>query len=229
MKAVHLGAVIFAALAPIHSARGQVVNVPRVSSPVIIDGRVSEGEWRLASREQLRDGSVLHLQHDGRYLYIAIAPAQPGGFISACAVRNSSVRILHASAALGAVSYAQSTTGWNSGDTAFTYSMRATDTTEAVRQERRAYLEQHGWVASTMNMSQGRGTEMQVALSEFDSVPRLALAWYITEGGAEARVVGWPATLTQGEGCVALQLVQGYVPRGLSFGTSDWAELRLGS
>lgn len=214
--------------APILAAlrEGPVVNVPRTSSAVTVDGRINDGEWRGASSERLADGSTLRMQHDGQYLYIAVAPARQG-FVSVCATRNDSVRVLHASAALGAVSYAHSSSGWNSRDTAFTYGMRAPDTTEAVRLERRAYLERHGWVSSTVTMTDGRSTEMQISLSEFDANPRLALAWYSFQPGTEIPIVGWPGSLRQNEGCLASDLVRGYVPRGLAFSLAEWAELRL--
>src|SRR5688572_26943208 len=74
------------------------ISVPR-SRPVVIDGTLEESEWRGSAVVRRPEGDVL-LRHDGRYLYIGVR-ATRRGFPSICNARGDTVRIAHASFALG--------------------------------------------------------------------------------------------------------------------------------
>jgi hypothetical protein len=203
------------------------VRVPRVSpGSVAIDARHDAVEWARATTQELSDGSELRLQHDGTHLYLAIASSRPG-FPSLCGARGNQVRVFHASAALGAVSYSASGTEWTTRDTAFVYGMRTTDSTQAAHQERRAYLAEHGWVSTTFRMGGGRSIEMQIALAELDSVPRIALAFFVPEGNDRWSILPWPAALPANDACLEPRLVRGYVPPRLRFQSGAFAELAL--
>jgi hypothetical protein len=202
-----------------------VVDVSRVApTAVVIDGVHSPAEWDRAASVSLADSTILRFQHDGRHLFFAIA-ASRRGFASVCTARGDSVRVLHASAALGSVTYTGRGDTFSSPDTAFTYGMRGTDTTEPARAERRAYLAQHGWVSTTVNMGRSVVHEMQIALDQLDRPPRIALGYFVI--GATTSIVAWPGSMSASDGCVAMRLVSGYVPTGLQFTSADWAELRL--
>lgn len=199
------------------------VKVPRGSAPVI-DGRIDSVEWRGAAMERLANGLTVRLRHDGRDLYVAVSSSS-NGFPSVCAVRADTLRVLHASAALGAVGYTRSGDSWSSRDTAFVYSMRSGDTTARARQERQAYRETHGWVASTARMGNQRNHEFQISLGLLDSSePRIAIGYYQMEGPQ----VTWPeGLLTAGEGCSELRLLQGWVTPHPGFKPEMYAELEL--
>jgi hypothetical protein len=202
------------------------IDVPRmVPGAVVIDGVHEPEEWRRSVEVRLSDRSTVRLQHDGQYLYIAISGANRG-FASLCSARGDTVKVLHASAALGAVTYTRNGADWRSPDTAFTYSMRSTDTTATGKAERRAYLERHGWVSTTVNMGRHLTHEMQIALDRLDTPPRIALG-YFRIAGPDLSVLAWPESLPAAEGCIAQRLVSGYVPPNLQFRPADWAELRL--
>lgn len=193
---------------------------------IVLDGRVDSAEWSGAAVRAIDGGVTARLQHDGRHLYIAVVGAH-FGFTSLCAARGDSVRILHASAALGAVTYTRRGDEWTSRDTAFTYGMRNPDTTAAARAERAAYLAANGWVANTARMGGGLAQEFQISLDQLGNPPRLALGRFVPITGASPEIAHWPATVQATDGCVASRLVSGYVPSPLRFDPTRWLALRL--
>jgi hypothetical protein len=216
------GALSLAAAAPPFDA-GPVIEVPR-GAAVVIDGVIGDDEWRGAATHPLPDGGRLRLHHDGTFLFIGISAASQG-FPSLCAASDV-VRVLHASAALGSVTYTRDGADWTTGEKEFAYGMRTADLTDAAREERRRYLAQHGWVASTFNMGDGRAREMQISLARISKTPAIALGYHANTmtGGT---VVPWPATIATSDGCVNAQLVRGFVPPRLRFDPASWATLRL--
>ena len=94
------------------SPRDMPMSVPR-SRAVVVDGTIEEAEWRGSAVVKRRDGEML-LRHDGKYLYIGIRSTRRG-FPSVCLSRGSSVRVMHASFALGEVTYAKRNATWRLG------------------------------------------------------------------------------------------------------------------
>lgn len=196
---------------------GNSVQVPR-GPAVTIDGRVDDVEWRNALRVEYPAGTVVRLMRDADHLYLGVT-SERQGFASLCLARNNEVHVLHASAALGHVTYRASGDVWNSPDTAFVYGMGNTALDGAARSQRAAYLNDHGWVASTMSMgNDGRSQEMQIALSRFSLPFSLALGRWLSSNRTE----WWPSTITHHEGCFSQQLVRGSVPQGVLFKPSFW-------
>ncbi len=206
------------------AAEPPAVHVPR-GTPVVIDGRLSEGEWDRAATQRLPDGTLIRLQHDGRHVFLGIAAAQQG-FPSLCVAQGETVRILHASAALGSVTYKRSAQEWTTGDTEFVYGMRNTALTEEARAERSEYLSRQGWLASTYRMSEGRVYELQISLALLPETSTLAVAYFVPAGDSGS-VRAWPESLVPGDGCADDKLVRGYVPPKLRFEPKPWAALRM--
>jgi hypothetical protein len=202
---------------------GATVDVPR-GATAVIDGRVDDLEWRHAAVHRLSDGSVLRLQHDGRYLFLAVSAARRG-YPSVCiASGGGSVRVFHASAALGSITYAKGAETWETGERQFEYGMRTPDLTEQARAERRRYMADHDWVASTVQMGDGLAHEMQVSLEIIPNRSALALAYFVSDGGAFGT---WPDTLRPSDGCRDEQLVRGYVSPRLQFEPTAWATVAI--
>lgn len=199
---------------------GRSVQVPR-GQAVTIDGRVDDAEWRNALRIEHPAGTVVRLTRDADHLYIGVT-SERQGFASLCLALNNEVHVLHASAALGAITYRPHGDVWQSPDTAFRYGMRNTALDETARSQRAAYLNERGWVASTVRMgNDGRSQEMQIAFSRFALPFSLALGRWLFTNNIES----WPATLTDHEGCVSHQLVRGEVPQGIQFKTPFWISI----
>jgi hypothetical protein len=139
---------------------------------------------------------------------------------------GKAVRVLHASAAIGCVTYSPSQKEWATDSTEFTYGMRNADLTDQARAERSDYLSRHGWVASTVNMGQGRVQEMQISLAALGPSTRLALGYFVADGGTGS-VMPWPGSITSGDGCSDEKLVRGHVPPRLRFEPKTWATVRM--
>jgi hypothetical protein len=195
------------------------MRLPRGQS-ITLDGRVDSTEWSGARRIEHPPGTVVNLMRDDSFLYIGISSDRPG-FISLCIGRPDEVFILHASAALGAVTYRQDDGIWSSADSAFRYGMRNRSLDDAAQRERTTYLSEHGWVASTILMTEGRSQEMQIALGRFAPPFSLALGRFLLAGGNES----WPSTIDATDGCVDPTLVRGAVPRALRFDSSRWIRI----
>ncbi|MET0553881.1 MAG: hypothetical protein ABW221_12635 [Vicinamibacteria bacterium] len=206
------------------AAEGSVVRVPRGAAPVI-DGAIGAAEWQDAAVRKTSDGTTVRFRHDERHLFVGLSSTQPG-FASVCAAHGADVRVFHASAALGLVTYARGTDGWTTSDKEFVYGMRATALTDEARSERARYLAAHGWLASTMNMGDGRTQEMQIALDLLGKTPHLAVARFVIEGDGGS-IAAWPETMAKDDGCRAPDLVRGNVPAPLRFEPERWIALDL--
>jgi hypothetical protein len=205
-------------------AQGPVIDVP-LAPPPVIDGRLDEAEWQGSVPQRLTDETVVRFQHDGRHLFLGIRSSRPG-FASVCVAGPDTVRVYHASAALGSVAYERSAGAWVTGDREFAYAMRNPDLTEAARRERSEYLSRHGWVASTFRMGGGLEQELQVSLERVSGMTGIAVAFFIPSGDT-GTVVTWPATLAPDDGCGDERLVRGSVPSPLRFEPDRWARLTL--
>jgi hypothetical protein len=208
-------------------AVGPQIDVPR-GAPVVIDGKIDAAEWDGAANHRFADGSVIRLRHDGRHLFLGLTSTRKG-FPSVCIARGDVVRILHASAALGSVTYDRSADGWIARETEFAYGMRSPDLTEQARGERLEYLSRHGWVGSTFQMGDGQVQELQIALDLLSTTPRLALGYFATAPEKNGTVIPWPDSLRADDGCANAELVRGNVPRQLRFEPAEWATLKLAS
>lgn len=198
------------------------LRIPQGPAPTI-DGRLDDAEWAGSLRERSNGGLEVRLQRDATSLFIGVT--SPGsGFVSVCLANGDAIRILHASAALGAVNYQRSDAGdFVPAEINFAYGMRNTAINAQAVAERRAYLAEHGWVASTARMGGGRVQEVQVALKGVTAATRLAISYYLTSG--EGSVMYWPDSMSSTDGCDDLQLVRGYVPTRLRFDPSRWYAL----
>jgi hypothetical protein len=69
-----------------------------------VDGKIDDGEWAGATTHRLEGGGDLRLLKRGDFLYVAVHGAATG-LASLCAAKGDTVRILHASAAIGEARY----------------------------------------------------------------------------------------------------------------------------
>lgn len=203
-----------------------VCRVPRSPAP-LVDGRIDPGEWDGADTLSSQRGGMLRLQHDGRHLFAAIT-APTVGFPSICLFHRDTILVLHASAALGKVSYTRSEDAWLAMDSAFVYGMRNPDTTQQGRSERAEYLARHGWVASTFRMGGMRVYEFQIAADLVNGDARMAAGYFGAGAGTEGNPVFWPNLPgPPGEGCGDVRLLSGRVPKRLRFNLDRFAGLAL--
>lgn len=225
MRGRHLWMSTLAMLLPCVGAFAQVSSitqpVPFADAPRI-DGSLGTSEWSRAVRVPLAGGGELLLQHDERHLYVGARRAgNPLG--SLCVAESGRIRVLHASAALGAVTYRHGGTAWLL-DTAFVFAMRDRDASPAAEGNRRAYLQANGWLASTVYMGARDEMEFQIALPSPPGNHALVRFALLPEG-ERADIVAWPAEPS--DDCSDTELVRGNAPRTMSFRPEGWALLEL--
>ena len=201
--------------------------VPRARA-VLIDGTVDEEEWRGSVVVRRPEGELL-LRHDGKYLYVGVR-ANRRGFASVCFARGNTVRVAHASFALGEVAYTRSGGSWNLR-APFEWTFPPRTLGPHVDRSRARFLAEHGWIGSTVPMGDPRHAEMQIALDQFDPRDlRIGVAFFLEDEGRGEGIGSWAAVGARAGGrdaCADNRLVRGYPPERLTFRTKAWTKLTL--
>ncbi len=208
------------------SPRDMPMSVPR-SRAVVVDGTIEEAEWRGSAVVKRRDGEML-LRHDGKYLYIGIRSTRRG-FPSVCLSRGSSVRVMHASFALGEVTYAKRNATWRLG-APFEWEPPARAVGSDRDPQRARFLAERGWLGSTVPMGNPRHAEMQIALDQLDPRDlRISVAYFLEDTGGGEEIAVWSRTGARSarDGCADERLVRGYAPERLTFRKNTWTRVRL--
>jgi hypothetical protein len=171
----------------------------------------------------------LLLRHDGKYLYIGIRAARRG-FPSICLARGQSVRVIHASFALGDVMYEKRGAKWRLG-APFAWEPLARPSRSDSDQRRARFLAEHGWVGSTVPMGNPHHAEIQIALDQLDPRdPRVSVAFFMEDGGRGEEIASWARSGTLArDDCANDRLVRGYAPERLTFRKAGWMKIRLTS
>jgi hypothetical protein len=189
------------------------VQVPFGKTPQL-DGTIEPDEWQDASRQPLTGGGELYLKTDGESLYIAIR-GSANGWSHVYLGDRFSVYVLHASAALGDARYERQRDQWSPARQ-FTWEMR--NSKDRTPEEKSAYLASHGWLANSVD--RGAQREYRIPLSLLRS-RRIAVVF----ASDPAVPQYWPSSLK--DGTLAGELLRGTVPAGVTFDTSQWAELKF--
>jgi hypothetical protein len=197
-------------------------SVPR-SRAVVIDGTLQESEWRGSAIVRRPDGDVL-LRHDGKYLYIGVRAARRG-FASVCFAREDTVRVAHASFALGEVVYTRNGTAWQLS-APFAWETPARTPGQEAEQRRARFLAEHGWLGSTVPMGNPRHAELQIALDQLNARDlRIGVAFFMEDEGRGEAIASWPRG--RRDDCANDRLVRGYAPERLTFRKNTWTRLML--
>lgn len=198
------------------------ITVPRARAAVI-DGTLEEAEWRGSAVVRRPDGDVL-LRHDGRYLYVGVRAVRRG-FPSVCFARGDTVRVAHASFALGEVVYTRTGASWRLG-APFAWETPARALGPEADQRLARFLADHGWIGSTVPMGNPRHAEMQIALDQLDPRElRIGIAFFMGDEGRGEGIASWPRALR--DDCANDRLVRGYAPERATFRKKTWTKLTL--
>ncbi|HEX8254698.1 MAG TPA: hypothetical protein VF846_16260 [Thermoanaerobaculia bacterium] len=194
------------------------VSVPRVQAVPTIDGKLSPKEWTSARQVALADGAHARLQHDGRFLYIALIGKRAGiGSICTPNGTQSQVRVLHASAGLGTAVYDKKGDKW-SLTRGFTFTNRDTSNSQTGIKDKKAFLAAEGWFANT-HPAGTMEREYQLPIGGRREVP-LVLSFMSFLGPNELDLDAWPETVT--DACVELDLAGGWTEREYTFAPETW-------
>jgi hypothetical protein len=190
--------------------------------PPTIDGVIAPGEWSGARREPMINGGELLLLRNGSDLYVAVTGPKPG-FPSLCVGDGVHVEILHASAALGTVTYSlggvkkqasDPTPPWQRG-APFAWRLRDTpEPSPTLAADRTAFLGDTHWL-STASRTGAPTREFRIALNE--SRRFFGVVFLATE---KMELSHWPATM--GNGCRDLALARGDAPDTLQLTPTTW-------
>lgn len=199
----------------IHPADGDtVLTIPAAPAPML-DGNIDNGEWEKSLRQDLAGGGHLYLQHHGDYLFVAMHGVA-SGWGHVYVLDGDSLRVLHASAALGMAVYHQVNEIPSPLKRAFVWEMRDPALTAPAKAARTAYLDKHGWVATIGGMGTPAVVEYQIEKRLLGSASVLAVVYAATPEDP----LFWPASLQ--DATLDADLVRGDPPAMLTFNINHW-------
>lgn len=197
------------------------IEVPRTTRSPIVDGRIGADEWKGATHIGLSDNQTeALLLSDGNYLYVGISGLQPG-IGSVCVQGKTGVRVLHASAALGAAAFELEAGKWKM-TRGFNWSNRDTGKSPQAMADRKNMLTTSGWFANTSPTAITQ-REYQIPIRGKEQVP-LTVGYYTFTPQVQ-KFGHWPANLE--DDCADSELAGGFTDREYSFDPSKWGVVIL--
>lgn len=187
---------------------------------ITTDGRLGADEWAGAGRAGTPEIQIEIGERDG---FVQIGVRTPPLYVaSVCVAVGDTVRVFHASSALGDIRYARDGAEWRRLDE-FEWRLRATGDGPEANRERGQHLESRGWVANTVAMGEPGETEFRIAAALVTpGGARLAIGLML-EGDAAA-VTGWPPGAGE-DGCTLRETIAGPPPARAVFDLERWLRL----
>lgn len=187
-----------------------------------LNGTFSLTEHKAATDSLTEPGSAIYIRSDRDFLLVAIK-SDPVGVASLCIGNKKEVSVLHASAALGKLKFYPEGDLWHTTER-FEWSLRDTTMSPNAVEGRLAYLDEHGWVASTSGMGHPNHTEFLIRQSALPA-GEWFLSLGIMPGERPDEIIGLPEA-NAGD-CASGDLVRGIVPAaGLSFDPAAWMAIK---
>jgi len=195
--------------------------LPAPHGTAVLDGTISNGEWSSAYIGQLTGGGEVLLMQDGTYLYLGMRRREDV-IGTVCLDLGDSVAVLHSSAAIGSAAYRRTQGKWVLSRR-FTWELRDSTMSAVAQEEREAYLQREGWVATNASVGARTDTEYKIAMPS--GRVRLAVVPMSVGAGYE-EVAWWPSRLA--DGCRSGGLRTGYLPADLQFAPDAWITVVAG-
>lgn len=169
------------------------------------------------AQEAMTGGGQVSLRRDGDRLHVTVTGPRKG-LASLCVGDESSVRILHASAALGEARYEKQGDTWTLAS-GFEFKLRDSRTGPPSDADRQGYFETMGWSANSSNAG-APVREFTIRLTA-----RFRFIGVTFLGIDEPMAVShWPSSLD--DDCRAVQVAQGSLPQSVRFSPSTWHSAR---
>jgi len=193
------------------------LHIPEGSAPVL-DGCLGLGEWTDAIDLPLGDTCTLLAKHASGFLFLGIR-AQTGSQIvgNVYVSRDSEVRILHASHALGTATYVQADGTW-SLDRSFAWACRRLGFTDSALAERSAFLDESDWLASVVRLGPPHHMEYQIAIHG----EPMQMLFRFDLHGSTTPILTWPID-------VEIGIEPGPLPQTAGFRPHLWGLVTLDS
>ncbi len=192
------------------------ISVP-MGVPAQLEGRIIAEEWAAAHEAQLEGGGSLLLMHDGGQLYIGLR-GRADSMGSICLAVGDKVMILHSSMGVGTAEYEQVEDGYQR-TRGFTWTWWH-ESDRPTPEQQAEFLQNEGWVASTVDQGNPGEMEYQVDLSA--GPVRLGVIYF---AGTDNEVMSWPAQMN--DTCRSMSLIQGYPPVIALFHPEQWVAIKL--
>jgi hypothetical protein len=190
-----------------------------INADIHLDGIISDGEWAGAKQYELTGGGRLMIKKESNSLYVAMV-ADNKGWAHVYLSDGDTVRILHASAALGEALYVKKNNLWRNVQS-FKWELRDRVYNEDLAKKQQDHFRQFGWVANNNNTGNGLVFEFKIdLLRAHNDVSSFACL----VAGASLDIHHFPATLN--DNTVLQKLVQGNTPDSLQFNPAIWEKIR---
>ena len=183
-----------------------------------LDGIIGDNEWKGAIEYNLAGGGKMMLKKSKNELYVAMVSGKKG-WAHVYLYYNDTVRIFHASAALGEARYVKQKGVWHPVQS-FSWALREKDYNSELVKKQEDHYSKNGWVANNNNMGNGMVFEYKLKNSDINSTLSFACAMIETP----MEIHYFPITLS--DNTILEKLVQGYTPDSLEFNIGSWEKIR---
>lgn len=182
------------------------------------DGVFIETEWKDAVQYAVGNGNKVYLKEESDVLYVALVSTKKiwSHFYLSDGKR---VKVMHASAALGAIEYNETDAVWLTKDRSFVYELRNNKFNEETSSAIASYYSKNGWVANNNNLGDGRTIEAKFNLSVFK--PKFFACVIAT---VDQQLYPFPVELN--DDAVLTKLVQGNSVDSLKFQPIMWHAIK---
>jgi hypothetical protein len=185
---------------------------------VQLDGVINADEWKGAKEADLRGGGKVFFRRDGNVLYVALKGVSKG-WAHVYLSHNDTVHVMHASAALGSVTYFPQEAKWSTIQK-FNWQLRDRSYSDTTARKMEDYFRQNGWVANNVNIGDGMTAEFKIDLSRF-ATQKLAFACLFASKPETPSY--YPEDLS--DHTILKDLVYGNAPAQLEFNPKTWHKL----
>jgi len=126
------------------------------------DGTPRPSEWASAQQATLVPEGELLLMHDGQYLYLGLR-GRPDNVGSVCFMHANRILVLHSSLGVGTAIYQLVEGSWQRTED-FCWIWWEENDVRVASSQKTDFLQQNGWVASTMGTGSPGEIECRIAL-----------------------------------------------------------------
>ena len=221
MKTFFYIAIILFGAVSVVQAQSETIKLAS-SGAATIDGKIEDAEWKNASVFDLTGGGRVFFKTDGEYLFVGVRGAQKGwSHLYLNTGETADVSVMHASAALGATSYAPDKNNLWQPENPFAWDLRDRAVTAETGKKMADYLAKNFWVANNNNMSSSNEIEFQLKPRDAGKPFYIAIVYASDAKNPQY----FPAGLK--DATVKEELVYGNTPNDLRFVPKQWAKIVL--
>lgn len=197
------------------------IKLKKTAAAIITDGKIGIAEWRDAQEFSLMGGGKIFFKYDGALLHVGVRGLEKGWcHLYLTADAGKEIRVLHASAALGAVVYRHAAKNSWQPENSFEWNLREKVFDEQTVKKFDAYLAENSWKANNNNIGGGNEIEFSIKI-EMAKRKNYKLAAVYTSDGKTLQF--FPAALA--DDALNLELLYGKTPPNLDFKVKNWTAL----